>query len=115
MHPNWVCGVARACLGLTRADRESFLGSRPPCPAAPYTNVLDCVRATLRTSGARGPFQGLSATLLRNAPANSVYLGSFEARFWCRSATAGRVVGCPPASSLYSLLASTGSLRCPHR
>lgn len=47
----------------------------PPAPAAPFTSVLDCVRATLRTSGARGPFQGLSATLLRNAPANAVYLG----------------------------------------
>jgi hypothetical protein len=40
--------------------------------------VFDCVKATLRHSGARGPFQGLSATLLRNAPANSIYLGSFE-------------------------------------
>lgn len=50
----------------------------PPLTAAPYTSVVDCVRATLRISGARGPFQGLSATLLRNAPANAVYLGSFE-------------------------------------
>lgn len=25
--------------------------------AAPYTSVLDCVKTTLRTSGARGPFQ----------------------------------------------------------
>lgn len=40
--------------------------------------MLDCVKSTLRHSGVRGPFQGLSATLLRNAPANSVYLGSFE-------------------------------------
>jgi solute carrier family 25 carnitine/acylcarnitine transporter 20/29 len=44
--------------------------------------VVDCVRSTLRISGARGPFQGLSATLLRNAPANSVYLGSFEVSEW---------------------------------
>ncbi len=40
--------------------------------------MSECVKATLRTSGLRGPFQGLSATLLRNAPANAVYLGSFE-------------------------------------
>ncbi|KAL4855135.1 Mitochondrial substrate carrier family protein G [Chlorella vulgaris] len=45
---------------------------------APYTSVVDCVKATLRHSGAKGPFQGLSATLLRNAPANAIYLGSFE-------------------------------------
>ena len=39
--------------------------------AAPYTTVLDCVRATLRTNGVRGPFQGLGPTLLRDAPANA--------------------------------------------
>lgn len=44
----------------------------------PYTSVVECVRQTIRNNGVRGPFQGLSATLLRNTPANSVYLGSFE-------------------------------------
>lgn len=34
--------------------------------------------ATLRESGFRGPFQGLGATLLRNTPANGIYLGNFE-------------------------------------
>lgn len=48
------------------------------CAAAAYTTVFDCVKATLRTNGIRGPFQGLGPTLVRNAPANSVYLGSFE-------------------------------------
>lgn len=48
------------------------------CPAAAYTTVFNCVKATLRTNGIRGPFQGLGPTLIRNAPANSVYLGSFE-------------------------------------
>ncbi|GAX76347.1 hypothetical protein CEUSTIGMA_g3793.t1 [Chlamydomonas eustigma] len=44
----------------------------------PYTTVSECVRATVRESGFRGPFQGLSATLLRNTPANAIYLGNFE-------------------------------------
>jgi solute carrier family 25 carnitine/acylcarnitine transporter 20/29 len=44
----------------------------------PYTTVGACVKATLRENGLRGPFQGLGATILRNTPANSVYLGSFE-------------------------------------
>lgn len=44
----------------------------------PYTTVSACVRATLKENGFKGPFQGLGATLLRNTPANAVYLGTFE-------------------------------------
>jgi solute carrier family 25 carnitine/acylcarnitine transporter 20/29 len=43
-----------------------------------FTKVLDCVRQSFRYNGLKGPFQGLGATLIRNVPANSVYLGSFE-------------------------------------
>ena len=46
--------------------------------AAPYTSVGECVKQTFRLSGVRGPFQGLFTTMVRNVPANSVYLGSFE-------------------------------------
>jgi len=49
-----------------------------PAYVPPYTNVFDCVKATIRESGFRGPFQGLGATILRNTPANAVYLGNFE-------------------------------------
>jgi len=40
--------------------------------------VTDCVRATIATSGVKGPFQGLGPTIIRNSPANGIYLGSFE-------------------------------------
>ena len=49
-----------------------------PTYRPPYTSVTQCVRATLATSGFKGPFQGLGATVVRNTPANAVYLGSFE-------------------------------------
>lgn len=49
-----------------------------PAYKPPYSSVVDCVRATFRESGVRGPFQGLGVTLVRNTPANAVYLGSFE-------------------------------------
>jgi len=49
-----------------------------PTYKPPYTTVGACVRSTLRENGFRGPFQGLGATILRNTPANSVYLGSLE-------------------------------------
>lgn len=43
-----------------------------------YTTVPQTVRATLQHNGFRGPFQGLLTTIVRNTPANSIYLGSFE-------------------------------------
>jgi solute carrier family 25 carnitine/acylcarnitine transporter 20/29 len=49
-----------------------------PTYKPPYTTVTECVKSTLKTSGVRGPFQGLGPTILRNTPANAVYLGSFE-------------------------------------
>lgn len=49
-----------------------------PTYKAPYTTVMQCVKSTIATSGLRGPFQGLGPTILRNTPANAIYLGSFE-------------------------------------
>ena len=46
--------------------------------AAAFTTVSGAVRAALTNNGIRGPFQALGPTILRNAPANSIYLGSFE-------------------------------------
>ena len=45
----------------------------------PYTpTVFGAVSASIKHNGIRGPFQGLGATILRNTPANAVYLGNFE-------------------------------------
>lgn len=44
----------------------------------PFTSMPDCIRQSFAANGFRAPFQGLGPTLLRNIPANSIYLGSFE-------------------------------------
>ena len=46
--------------------------------AAAFTTVTGAVRSAFAHNGLRGPFQGLGPTILRNTPANSIYLGSFE-------------------------------------
>ncbi|CAG9463121.1 unnamed protein product [Pedinophyceae sp. YPF-701] len=45
----------------------------------PFTTVFGAVRAAFAANGMLAPFQGWSATFIRNVPANCVYLGSFEA------------------------------------
>ena len=48
------------------------------CAAAAFTSVSGCVAKAFQINGLRGPFQGVGATIVRNTPANSIYLGSFE-------------------------------------
>jgi solute carrier family 25 carnitine/acylcarnitine transporter 20/29 len=43
-----------------------------------FTSVVGSVRNAFAVNGWRGPFQGLPVTVIRNTPANSIYLGSFE-------------------------------------
>ena len=49
-----------------------------PCIAAAFTTVGQCVKQSFSINGIRAPFQGLFTTIVRNVPANCVYLGSFE-------------------------------------
>ena len=44
----------------------------------PFKTMGECVARSFRINGALAPFQGFSATVLRNTPAFSVYFGSFE-------------------------------------
>ncbi|PNH07796.1 Mitochondrial substrate carrier family protein G [Tetrabaena socialis] len=43
-----------------------------------YSGVVDCARKTVQWEGLGGLYKGLGPTLLRNTPANAVYLGNFE-------------------------------------
>lgn len=66
------------CLLSLCAQVQIIRSKSDPNYKPPYTTVSACVRATLRENGFKGPFQGLGATILRNTPANAVYLGTFE-------------------------------------
>lgn len=65
-------------VGFSCAQVQIIRSKSDPNYKPPYTTVSACVRATLRENGFKGPFQGLGATILRNTPANAVYLGTFE-------------------------------------
>lgn len=43
-----------------------------------YRGVFDCAKQIASKFGLRGVYQGLSATLVRNVPANAVYFTSYE-------------------------------------
>jgi len=43
-----------------------------------YNGFLDCARKIISNHGIRGMYQGLSATFIRDIPANAVYFGSYE-------------------------------------
>ncbi|KNC81926.1 hypothetical protein SARC_05777 [Sphaeroforma arctica JP610] len=43
-----------------------------------YTGLLDVAKKTWATNGVKAPFQGLTMTIIRNVPANAVYLGFYE-------------------------------------
>ena len=44
----------------------------------PYKTVGECVRASIKHNGIRGPYQAFGATLIRNLPAGAIYFGTFE-------------------------------------
>lgn len=49
-----------------------------PSYKPPFEGIQQCVRQSVQYNGFRAPFQGLGATILRNTPANCIYLGSYE-------------------------------------
>lgn len=63
------------------------------------------MKATLRENGFKGPFQGLTATILRNTPANGIYLGSFEV---LKRAAAKRMDVSPAELPAWVVLGSAG-------
>eukprot|EP00878_Enallax_costatus_P010211 GHUV01010659.1.p1 GENE.GHUV01010659.1~~GHUV01010659.1.p1 ORF type:complete len:321 (+),score=67.66 GHUV01010659.1:426-1388(+) len=67
-----------------------------PSYKPPYTTVSACVQATIKQNGFKGPFQGLGPTILRNTPANAVYLGTFEVL----KSAAAKQLGCKSNAEL---------------
>ncbi|QDZ24926.1 mitochondrial carrier protein [Chloropicon primus] len=69
-------------------------------------SMVETVRSSIRHNGIRGPFQGVGATMLRNIPANAVYLGSFE---YFKSLTCEKY-SCKPSDLSVPALFSMGGL-----
>jgi len=79
-------------------------------PSLKQPNMADTVKLSFRMNGVKAPFQGLGATIMRNAPANAVYLGGFE----CFKSMACEHYDCKPSelsmTSLFCMGGLAGSL-----
>jgi len=75
-------------------------------PGLKQPNMMETVKSSIQYNGIRGPFQGLSATLLRNIPANAVYFGSFE----CFKGMACKQYNCKTSDLSVGALFSMGGL-----
>ncbi|KAK2079860.1 hypothetical protein QBZ16_002255 [Prototheca wickerhamii] len=60
------------------ADGNWIRQQTSPSYKAPFTTLRQAVRASFQANGLRGPFQGLGITIVRNLPANALYMSSFE-------------------------------------
>ena len=57
----------------TKLQIQVFARRLNPNQKPKYRNVMDCVRYTVTTHGIKAIWQGLTATMIRNIPANAVF------------------------------------------
>ena len=62
----------------SQMQKQIIQAKQDPLFVSRYPTIFSCVKASFAANGALAPFQGLSATWLRNIPAASFYFGSNE-------------------------------------
>lgn len=77
----WAAGTMfESPIDLYKSQWQSMIikAKQTPNYVPPYKNVGECVRASIKLNGIRGPYQGLSGAMARNLPAGAIYFGVFE-------------------------------------
>ena len=77
----WAAGTMfESPIDLYKSQWQSMIikAKQTPNVVPPYKNVGECVRASIKLNGIRGPYQGLSGAMARNLPAGAIYFGVFE-------------------------------------
>lgn len=60
-------------------SRTTSVTSTPSSSAKPpFTSLVSCIQYTVKTNGLRSLFQGLGATMVRNIPANALFIPTNE-------------------------------------
>lgn len=74
-------GITGACVAFVEGPVElvkSKMQVQYSAVGAKYKNTLDCAKQLVTQYGVRGVYQGITATLLRNIPANAAYFSIYE-------------------------------------
>jgi len=62
----------------SQMQKQLILHKQDPAYVPENPSLRACVARSFHLNGVRGPYQGLSATLMRNLPAAALYFGTFE-------------------------------------
>jgi len=74
----FLCGMMVGCaVSLVESPTDLFK-SQLQVQYGKYNGFFDCAKKIISRGGIRGMYQGLSATFIRNIPANSAYFGFYE-------------------------------------
>lgn len=62
----------------SQMQKQLVMSKVDPSYKPEFKSMAQCVSRSVQLNGVRGPFQGLSPTLMRNLPAAALYFGTFE-------------------------------------
>jgi len=68
------CALVECPIDFFKSQLQTQIWKEVPL----YRTIPEAVKVVLKAKGIRGPFQGLSATIIRNMPFRSIYFGTYE-------------------------------------